>query len=74
MDAIIEALIGTAKKRDRDGEFPRWKAAFAVRDIHLDFELIYSERKTLSIHVYPDCSVVVDAPLGSDEAAIEQKV
>ena len=40
----------------------------------IDFELTYSERKTLGIHVYPDCSVVVDAPMDSDEATIEQKV
>ena len=40
----------------------------------IDFELTYSERKTLAIHVYPDCSVVVDAPMDSNEATIEQKV
>ena len=26
------------------------------------FELLYSERKTLSLHVYPDSTVEVDAP------------
>lgn len=31
----------------------------------IDYELTYSERKTLAIHVYPDCSVMVNAPLGS---------
>lgn len=40
----------------------------------IEYELTFSERKALVIHVYPDCSVVVDAPVGSDESAIEQKV
>lgn len=29
------------------------------------FDLLYSKRKLLAIHVYPDCSVVVDAPLNT---------
>lgn len=40
----------------------------------IEYELTYSERKTLAIHVYPDCSVVVDAPLGSSMTDIEQKI
>ncbi len=40
----------------------------------IDYELLYSERKQLAIHVYPDGGVVVDAPVGSDEATIERKV
>lgn len=40
----------------------------------IDYELIFSERKTLGIHVYHDGTVVVDAPIGSDEMAIGQKV
>jgi predicted metal-dependent hydrolase len=40
----------------------------------IDYELIFSERKALAIHVCPDGSVIVDAPVGSDEPAIEQKV
>jgi len=35
------------------------------------FELLYSERKTLSLHVYPDCTIEVDAPVGTDSSAIE---
>jgi predicted metal-dependent hydrolase len=31
----------------------------------IDYELVYSRRKTLAIHVYPDGSVVVRAPLGT---------
>ncbi len=38
------------------------------------YELIFSERKTLAIHVYPDGSVVVDAPVGSGLDAVEAKV
>lgn len=40
----------------------------------IEYELIFSDRKTLAIHVHPDGSVVVDAPEGSDLTAIEQKV
>ncbi|MBA3870473.1 MAG: M48 family metallopeptidase [Anaerolineae bacterium] len=40
----------------------------------IDYELTFSERKTLAIHVYPDGSVVVDAPLGSTLEAVEAKV
>ncbi len=38
------------------------------------YELIYSERKTLGINVYPDTSVVVNAPVGSDTHEVEQKI
>lgn len=38
------------------------------------YELTFSERKTLAIHVYPDGSVVVDAPVGSDLEAVESKI
>lgn len=40
----------------------------------IEYELIFSDRKTLAIHVYPDGSVVVDAPAGSEQDAVEQKV
>lgn len=40
----------------------------------LEYELLYSERRTLAIHVYPDGSVVVDAPLGSSLPDIELKL
>lgn len=40
----------------------------------IDYELTYSSRKTLGIRVYPDKTVVVDAPVGSQIVEIEQKV
>jgi predicted metal-dependent hydrolase len=40
----------------------------------IDFELIFSKRKTLAIHVYPDQSIVVDAPMETPFAEIEAKV
>ncbi len=40
----------------------------------IDYELTFSERKTLAIHVYPDGSVLVDAPPDSPLTDIEQKV
>ncbi len=40
----------------------------------IEYELTFSERKTLAIHVYPDRSVVVDAPMGSSLQAVEAKV
>jgi len=38
------------------------------------YELIHVERDDLAIHVYPDCSVVVEAPIDSQLDAIETKV
>ncbi len=38
------------------------------------FHLIYSQRKSLEIAVHPDASVVVKAPLGTDENFIAQRV
>lgn len=40
----------------------------------IEYELTYSKRKTLAIHVYPDGSVVVDAPIESDLVAVEVRV
>jgi predicted metal-dependent hydrolase len=40
----------------------------------IEYELTFSERKTLAIHVYPDSSVVVDAPLGTDIPSVDAKV
>src|SRR5947199_343648 len=40
----------------------------------IEYDLTFSERKTLAIHVYPDGSVVVDAPVGSALEAVEAKV
>ncbi len=38
------------------------------------YELRFSERRTLAIHVHPDTRVTVDAPEGSAPAQIEEKV
>ncbi len=38
----------------------------------IDYELIFSKRKTLGIHVYPDARVIVRAPLGSNLRFIEE--
>ncbi len=35
------------------------------------FELLYSERATLAIHVYPDSTIELDAPTGTDHGTIE---
>jgi len=40
----------------------------------IEYELIYSKRKTLGIHVYPDTRVIVRAPLNSDFKFIETHV
>lgn len=40
----------------------------------IEYELMYSKRKTLAIHVYPDGSVVVDAPFETDLKAVETKI
>lgn len=40
----------------------------------IEYELLYSSRKTLAIDVHPDLSVVVTAPNDADDVAIEQKM
>lgn len=40
----------------------------------IEFQLSYSNRKTLSIDVHPDLSVVVTAPTNTEDFAIEQKM
>lgn len=46
--------------------------AYGTRSI--DYELTYSDRKTLAIHVFPDGSIVVDAPDASPLDMVEAKV
>lgn len=40
----------------------------------IDFQLVYSARKTLAIDVHPDLSVVVTAPQDCTDSAVEQKM
>ncbi len=40
----------------------------------INFELLYSARKTLSLRVHPDSTVEVDVPLGTDPETIEKFV
>lgn len=40
----------------------------------IEFQLSYSARKTLSIDVHPDLSVIVTAPKDADDTAVEQKM
>ncbi len=40
----------------------------------IEFQLSYSNRKTLSIDIHPDLSVVVTAPTNTEDVAVEQKM
>lgn len=40
----------------------------------VQFNVLYSARKTLGIEVYPDSNVVVKAPLGTDPAEVQKRV
>ena len=40
----------------------------------IEYQLLYSDRKTLAIDVHPDLSVVVTAPKNTDDSAVEQKM
>jgi hypothetical protein len=42
--------------------------------ITLEYQLIYTERETLAIHVHPDTRVTVEAPLGSEFTEIEKRL
>lgn len=40
----------------------------------IQFRVLYSARKTLGIEVYPDCNVLVKAPVGTEPAEIQKRV
>lgn len=40
----------------------------------IDYQLFYTDRETLAIHVHPDLQVTVEAPLGSDFPEIEKRL
>jgi predicted metal-dependent hydrolase len=40
----------------------------------IEYQLTYTERETLAIHVHPDTRVTVEAPLGSEFAEIEKRL
>lgn len=40
----------------------------------IEFQLTYTDRETLAIHVHPDLHVTVKAPLGSDFPEIEKRI
>lgn len=46
----------------------------AYGNSEISFHLNFKNRKTLAIHVYPDCSVVVDAPMETPLDKIKGKV
>lgn len=48
--------------------------AVAYGDTEITFKLNFKNRKTLALHVYPDRSVVVDAPENTTLEKIKQKV
>jgi len=40
----------------------------------IEYQLTFTERETLAIHVHPDTRVTVEAPLGSEYAEIEKRL
>jgi predicted metal-dependent hydrolase len=40
----------------------------------IDYQLSYIDRETLAIHVHPDLSVTIEAPLGSEFSEIEKRL
>lgn len=40
----------------------------------LEYQLTYTERETLAIHIHPDTKVTVEAPVGSDLIEIEKRL
>ena len=47
-------------------KYPQGEFTVLYGTQHITFELIYSDRETIAIHVHPDSSVVVDAPLDAN--------
>jgi len=50
------------------------KYSFVYGRKTIDYNLFYSERKTLEITVHPDNSIIVKAPLNSDISLVEKKI
>ena len=42
--------------------------------MHIDYQLVFSQRKTVAITVERDCSIVVRAPLGTAVESIERVI
>lgn len=61
------------KGNDRQNGGPRQLAIQYGRK-RIEFQLLYSSRKTLAIDVHPDLSVVVTAPNDADNSVVEQKM
>jgi predicted metal-dependent hydrolase len=62
--------VTTTKKKDEI----RQLATIQFGRKRIEYQLQYSKRKSLAIDVLPDLSVVVTAPTGADDVAIEQKI
>lgn len=48
--------------------------SIAYGNQQIEFELNFSSRKTLGLTVYPDQTIVVNAPIGTEYTSIEKKV
>jgi predicted metal-dependent hydrolase len=55
-------------------EYPQGRYIVEYGTTTIEFELVHSNRETLAIHVYPDASVVIDAPLESPLDAVLDRV
>ncbi|MCA9090899.1 MAG: M48 family metallopeptidase [Planctomycetaceae bacterium] len=65
----MSKLQGTARQNGH----PRQLAIQYGRK-QIEFQLLYSDRKTLAIDVHPDLSVVVTAPKDAEDEAVEEKM
>jgi predicted metal-dependent hydrolase len=65
----MTTLDGTPKQNGH----PR-KLAIQYGRRRIEFQLLYSGRKTLAIDVHPDLSVIVTAPKNTEDAAVEKKM
>ena len=55
-------------------EYPQGRYTVEYGTTTIEFELVHSNRETMAIHVYPDTSVVIDAPLESSLDAVLDRV
>jgi predicted metal-dependent hydrolase len=55
-------------------KFPQGQFSVAYGTQTISFELVHSDRDTVAIHVHPDTSVLVDAPMGSDYDLVTERV
>lgn len=72
MDSMSEGVLAMTENKENKLQEPKQSVSFGQREI--TYSVNVCDRKTLSIHVYPDGQVIVDAPITASNEAIAEKI